>query len=362
MRTPLPCFKRLSSIRLFPLLLVVFALGACDSKAPVIEKAKAVAKLAKLVKVGVTNEKEFLNYPAVIAAQESTTLSFNVGGMITELPIVEAQQVKKGDLLAKLDQRDLIAQLDSAKAQFNNDNTAYQRAVNLMKEDAISQSVLDQRKAQQEVSKAQLETAEKALEDSVIVAPFDGAIAKVSIKLREVVQAGSAAIDLLGNGGLKAIINIPSSIIANSRGEEPATDSYVVLDAAPNRKIPAVFKEISLEADAASQTYEATFTFDSPENIVILPGMNAVVWFRDPSQKSSQNISIPLTAIATNGEQKYVWVVDSSTMNVTKRNIVIEQNIGTSVSVLSGLTVGETIVSTGITALAEGMEVAPWSK
>lgn len=362
MRTPLPCFKRLSSIRLLPLLLMVFAMSACDSKDPVAEKPEAVAKLAKLIKVGITNESEFLNYPAVIAAQESTTLSFKVGGVITELPVVEAQRVKKGDLLAKLDQRDLVAQLDSAKAQFNNDDTAYQRAVNLMKEDAISQSVLDQRKAQQEVSKAQLETAEKALEDAVIVAPFDGAIAKVSIKLREVVQAGSSAIDLLGNGGLKAIFNIPSSIIANSRGQEPATDSYVVLDAAPNRKIPAVFKEAALEADAASQTYEVAFTFDSPDNLVILPGMNAVVWFRDPSQVSSNKIRIPFTAIATNGEQKYVWVVNSSTMKVTKKNIVIEQDIGTSVSVLSGLAVGETIVSTGITALAEGMEVAPWSK
>lgn len=235
-----------------------------------------------------------------------------------------------------------------------------------MKEDAIAKSKVDDRRSKRDVAKSEVETAEKALEDSVLIAPYDGSIAKVSIKERQVVQAGNAVIDILGEGGLEAVINLPSSILARSKtnSRKPSTDSYIILDAAPDRHIPVSFKEAALEADAASQTYEVTFTFNSPEDLAILPGMNAVVWFRDPSHSTSDTnkIRIPLTAIATDGDQKYVWVVDQNTMMVSKRNVVIETNVGTTIGITSGLTSGETIVAAGISVLFEGMKISAWSE
>ena len=342
----------------------LFFLAACGSESPLPEnKTEALIRPAKLIQIGQTNSDDFLNYPAVIKSQQLSVLSFEVGGMLKELMVVEAQKVKKGEVLAQLDQRDLLAKLKSARAQYENAEAEYQRASRLIKEDAISTSLLEQRKSKRVVSKSQLETAEKALQDSVLVAPYSGAIAKVSIEKRQIVQPGKTAITILGKEGLEAKINLPSSIIAKAREQkEPATDSYIVLDAAPGRHIPAIFKEASLEADAASQTYEVTFAFDAPEDLVILPGMNAIVWFKDPSKSMSNisKISVPLTAIATDGNQKYVWVVDSSSMTVSKRNIVVETGVGASLGVISGLEPGETIVGAGVSVLSDGMKVSPW--
>ena len=358
---------KLSSFRPFSLYIcAVFLLTACGPEPPLAEnETEAPVRPAKLIEIGHTNNNNFLNYPAIIQSRQLSMLTFEVGGMLKELMVVEAQKVKKGEVLAQLDQRDLLAKLKSARAQYENADAEYQRASRLIKEDAISTSELEQRKSKRDVSKSQLETAEKALQDSVLVAPYSGAIAKVSIEKRQLVQPGKTAITILGKEGLEAQINLPSSIIAKAREQkEPATDSYIVLDAAPSRHIPAIFKEASLEADTASQTYEVTFAFEAPGDLVILPGMNAIVWFKDPSKSMSNisKISVPLTAIVTDGNQKYVWVVDSSSMTVSKRNIVVETGVGASLGVISGLESGETIVGAGVSVLSDGMKVSPWSK
>ncbi len=366
MRTKSSCCTGFSFTIFCVTLTSVFLLAACDSEPPSSEnKTEVLIRPAKLIEVGQTNSNDFLNYPAVIKSQQLSTLSFEVGGVLKELLVVEAQKVKKGDVLAKLDQRDLQAKVKSARAQYDNANTEYQRAVRLMKEDAISRSNLEERKSQRDVSKAQFDTAKKALQDSVLIAPYDGNISRVHVKKWQAVQAGAEAISIIGKGGLEATINVPSSIIARAgKPKSPATDSYVVLDASPNQRIPATFKEASLEADAASQTYEVVFTFEAPEDLIILPGMNAVVWFRDPSSSTSDTnkIRVPLTAIATDGDQKYVWIVDQNTMMVSKRNVVIEANVGTIIGVIDGLKSGETIVASGVSALSEGMKVSKWSK
>lgn len=343
---------------------VIFLLVACDSNAPLETNEEPKTRPAKLLVVGGGKQTDFLSFPAVVQSKKLSVLSFGVGGTVEKVLVVEAQKVKKGDVLATLDKRDLQAQLSSARAQFKNADTEYQRALRLIKEDAISRSKLEERKSKRDVTKSQLDTAEKALQDAVLIAPYSGGIAKVSIEQRQAVRSGEAAITLLGKGGLEAKINLPSSLVTNTGvRKKQSGDSYLVLEAAPTQQILTVFKEASLEADAVSQTIEVTFAFDAPESLVILPGMNAVVWIKDPSKSGAEEtgISIPLTAIAVDGEQKYVWIVDTNTQLVSKRNITIEEGVGINLKVLTGLIAGETIVAAGVSYLSEGMKVRPWS-
>lgn len=341
-------------------------LVACESKSPPTEKkAESLIKPAKLIEIGLTNKDDYLNYPAVIKSQQLSSLSFEANGVVKEIFVVEAQKVKRREVLAKLDQRDLEAKLKSASAQFDNADTEYQRAVRLIKEDAISRSELEQRKSKRDIYKAELDTAKKALQGSVLVAPYSGNIARVSIRKQQAIQAGEPAIVILGAGVLEASMNLPSSMIVKAKEQKgPKAPSYLTLSAAPDRRIPAVFKEARLDADATSQTYEVTFTFKAPEDLNILPGMNASIWFKDPSKSNSKTPipSVPLSAIVTDGEQKYVWVVNRESMVVTRRNITVEDGIGANLNVSSGLELGETIVAAGVSSLSEGMKVRPWSK
>ena len=161
------------------------------------------------------------------------------------------------------------------------------------------------------------------------------------------------------------MINLPSSIIAGAKEQKgPRTSSYLTLSVAPDRRIPALYKEATLDADATSQTYEVTFTFKAPKDLNVLPGMNATIWFKNPTESISETpkVSVPLTAIVTDGEQKYVWVVNRESMVVTRRNITLEDGIGANLNVSSGLELGETIVAAGVASLSEGMKVRLWAK
>ncbi len=320
-------------------------------------------KLAKIIELKKSQAESLLSFPAVIDSQNLTELAFEVGGLLNELLVVEAQSVKKGDVIAKLDQQDLTTKLKSAQAQYNNSNKEYNRALRLIKADAISRSELEKRKSKNDIDKASYLTAKKSLKDSVLLAPFDGNIAAISVSKRQVLQPGEPAITILGNGGLEAKFNLPSSVLAKANADEKSdVQAYITLDSAPDVRIPATFKEVSLQADTSSQTYPVTFAFQAPANLNVLPGMNAVAWFNAPNAKGNQNnIQIPLTAIVVEGDDKYVWVVQKDSMQVTKRAIKIAQDIGETIQVLEGLDAGDKIVSAGVSYLSEGMTVRPWS-
>ena len=337
-------------------------LTACGSEPSGDDETRA--RPAILIEAGQNTDEAYLTFPSVIQGRRGSELAFAVGGVVDEVFVQAAQEVEQGEVLARLDQRDFRSQLNGAQATYANAEEAYQRALRLLEGDAISRSEVERRKTDRDTAMAQLETAQKALDDTVIIAPFSGAVAQVSIEALQTARAGQTAITLLNTSQLKAVINLPSDFIALSKNYSDTEDSsFVILDVAPNQRIPAEFKEISLEADAASQTYEALYSFTPPDNLVVLPGMNAMVWLRDPSSNLGvDTVSVPLTAISVEQDEKFVWVVNEKTMAVSKRTVSLADGVGEQVTILKGLKPGETIVAAGVSQLAEGVKVRQWSK
>ena len=113
-----------------------------------------------------------------------------------------------------------------------------------------------------DINKAKLESAQKALNDTVLRAPYSGNISKIDLKNNQVIQQGNPVISMLALTKLEAKINLPSNIVAKAKVENYNNPIHIVLNAAPEQEIPAFIKEVSLEADPASQTYEVTFYFE----------------------------------------------------------------------------------------------------
>ena len=346
-----------------PLILAMAVLfTSCGKKSE--EDQADVIRPAKLIVIqGAVGQQRRL-LPATIGAPRTSDLSFPVGGLIMELAINEAQKVVRGQLVAKLDQRDFASKVSSATSQFGNARSEYERAVRLAKGDAISGTVLEQRKTQMDTAKAQLDAAEKALSDAELRAPFSGVISKVSARQHQNIQSGQVVASMFATETMEAIVNVPASVVAQSRSRTN-TIATVILDAAPATPLPASFQEASLEADPVSQTYEVTFSFTPPNDIVVLPGMNATVELSlemVPAASGEQSVSVPLGAIVSDGDRHSVWAVEKNTMRVSKRSITIKDGIGESLVVTDGLAPGDTIVGAGAAYLAEGMIVRPWSE
>ncbi len=341
----------------------LFAVAACGGGDADVTREPSVRPV-KLITLTAASDVQTARYPAVVSAEQYSELSFQVSGLIEEVAVVEAQEVAQGDLIARLDQRDFQSQLDSARSQFENADVEYQRAVRLTEEDAIARSVLEQRESQRDVARAQLDRAEKALDDTVVRAPFSGVVAQVPVRERENAQAGRVVAALIGEGALEVSIDLPARMVAQSQAVE-RRGAFVILEAAPDSRIEATFKEANLIADTASQTYNATFTFAPPEGLVILPGMNATLELnsaRRGEAGSAERISVPLAAIASDGNDTYVWVVDQDSMTVSKRVVTVADGIGEAAVITEGLTMGETIATAGASYLAEGMQIRPWTE
>ena len=328
------------------------------------EEREPLVRPVKMLTLSAASDLQTSRYPAVVEAGRFGQLSFQVGGMIEEIMVTDAQVVDAGTVIARLDQRDYQSQVASARAQFQNAEEEYQRGLRLAQEDAIARSVLEQRESQRDVARAQLDTAEKALEDTILRAPFAGVIAEMPVRERQSVAAGETVAALIDVRTLEVTVDVPARVVAESQ-EVENRDAFVILEAVSDSRINAEFKEASLLADTASQTYKVTFAFEPPENLVILPGMSATLELSSARRSDSTTPgrkSVPLAAIASDGTSAYVWVVDQETMTVSRRDITVADGIGEFATVTEGLSAGDTIVTAGASFLTEGMQVRPWSE
>jgi len=340
---------------------VLVVLTACG-EAEVDGPRTAAVRPVKLLTVGAAAADESRRYPALIDAAQSFELSFQVGGMIEEVLVIESQEIDEGATIARLGSRNFANDLASARAQFDNAEEEYQRAVRLAAEDAIATSVLEQRETQRDVALSQLDSAEKALADTELVAPFSGVVANLSASRLENVQPGQPVATLISADVLEAIIDLPAAVLAQTPTRTNSS-AHVLLAVAPNVRIPADFTEANLVADATSQTYSITFSFSPPEDLIILPGMSATVELSSTLDGiSDSRVSVPIAAVGSDGEGQYVWVVDEESMTVSRRDVTIEPGIGENVVVIEGLVNGETIVGAGATLVSEGLQVRAWTE
>lgn len=324
------------------------------------ESTERLVRPAQLVTVSSAVGVRRLKLPAVVGAAATSDLAFQVSGELQELQISEGDQVVKGQVLAALDQRDFLNDVASARAQFNNAEIEFERASRLVAENAIAQSVVDERKSTLDTTRASLDSALKSLDDSVIKAPFDGIVADIFVESFENIQAQSAVLTLQSQGDAEAIVQVPASVVANIENLNPI-DIELELDAAADRPMPAVFSEAASVADPTTQTFETRFSFSPPENLVILPGMTGLLTGRFEARAADNEdgllIRIPLAAVVAEAGQPYVWLVDEDTMTVSKRTVMVAPGPGSTVIVQNGLEGGDVIVGAGGHYLYEGAEI-----
>lgn len=324
-----------------------------------------VVRPAILHEIEAASDIQSVSLPAVIRANESVDITFQVGGLLSELPVTSGQDIAQGELIGRLDQRDFQNNVATAQAQFDTADSEYRRAERLVAENAISRSVYEQRKAQRDVTRAALDSALKNLEDATLRSPFAGIVARVQADQFQNVGPQEPIITLQTSEGARAEVQIPARLVATS-GQITPQETVVILDAAPDVRIPATFASIATEADEQTQTFLTKFAFDPPDDLVILPGMTGTVNFKgrrnDSGGDPNTEISVPLTAVFVDGGDEYVWLVDQDAMTVSKKSVVVGSGLGSTVRIVQGLNAGDLIVGSGVSFLHEGMQIRPYEQ
>lgn len=320
-------------------------------------------KPVKLFAIAAGSEELRVSLPGRVRAAKRSELSFKVSGPLEELPVIEGQLVKKGETIARILPRDFETSLAEARARELQAEQQYRRYKDLYTKRQASKADFDRFRASRDVARAKLEDARNALNDTNLVAPFDGVIAKKYVENFEKVQAKQPIVYLQQVDQLEVLVDVPELMMAQFR-EAPLIKVTTEFDAIAGKSYPLTVKEFSTAADPATQTYQVVLALAQPEEANILPGMTAKVTVTTEEEEAQPRIQIPAIAVLNDSDgNNYVWVFNKESRTVTKRIVELGKLAGTSNALVAdGLVGGEEIVMAGVTQLAEGMEVRPWDK
>lgn len=309
----------------------------------------------------------------VITRAKYITIGTKIQGQIVEEPIEEGKVVKKGDLLARIDDRDYQAQLSQAKADYDLalanvklkqakiDRVRALHEMNYASQDELDIAINDLAVAQAnlERAKAAIDYAKFNVSQTVIRSPIDGVVLQ---KYREagatiVYGTGSGTTDitqLASEDDMRVEVDINESDIAKVKLGMPAA---IVPDAYPDRTFSAHVVKIYPEADRQKGTVKVEVRFDQPDLSIIKPEMSAKVSFLAPDSGAPQAtiVLVPKKAIIGSGASSAVWVVrDGSIYRVP---ITTGGEFQDGIEVRRGLSGGETVIISPSDTLREGQRV-----
>ena len=347
-----------------------------------------------------------LNASGYVTARRRATVSSKVTGKVLEVFVEEGQAVRRGQVLARLDDSQVRAALAVAEAQLGSARSAaaedqarlreaeqtLARRRSLLKEGVIGRAELESAEAQVDslkariayaaqqvqVASSQVEQQRTALADMVVRAPFDGVAISKDAQPGEMISPVSAGGGFTRTGigtivdmsSLEVEVDVSESYINRVRPGQPVE---AVLDAYPDWKIPAHVITTVPSADRQKATVRVRIGFDvsgtgssraaskgAALDSRILPDMGVKVGFfadRPPAAAASPRarVLVPKAAIRTDAGKSVVFVVHDD--RVERRAITAGVADGDQVEVLSGLAGGERVVVDGPQALADGARV-----
>lgn len=343
----------------------LFSIAMLSLASPVVAEQDAEVERpprpAIIVTVSERPRETEISQPIVVQPDQSAVLTLQEGGVLQEFPVKEGLLVKRGDLIARVDTRILENNVNQARSQLAQAKVEFERAQVLLKQGNIPVSVFDQRSTEYELAELNLEASIKRLEDATLLAPFDGVIALVNVDQYQTVTAQQEIITLQSENKFRAVMHIPASQLVDATDVD-FLESYLALDVAPLISIPAEFRSLAQQADPSTQTYEAQMNFERPEGLIVLPGMTGQVYAKvvpNASKPYVEVLEVPMAAVQFDGTASFVWLVQGpeDALTVTRRDVVLEDEIGVTLAVLEGLKVGDEIVGAGASYLFEGMKI-----
>ena len=323
-----------------------------------------------------------LNATGYVVAQRKAAIASKATGRLEWLGVAEGSRVKEGEVIARLDDRDVVAQaraaeanvkaaragVDQAKVEEANARVELKRNHELVDRNFISRSALDtaqarvdraaagvaSAQAQVAAARASARNAEVAVDYTQIRAPFDGVILSKSANVGDMVTPFSSAVDSKGavvNMADMSTLEVEADVSESSLGKiKVGQPAEIALDALPDSRFRGRIDRIVPTVDRAKATVMTKVKFDAIDPRV-LPDMSAKVSFL--SQEVTAEQQKPLKAVATDA------IAERDAKPVV---FVVKDDVATAVPVTPGIKVGDLTAITGNVAAGDRVVQKPDAK
>jgi membrane fusion protein, multidrug efflux system len=174
---------------------------------------------------------------------------------------------------------------------------------------------------------AEVEDAQNKLRHTELRAPFTGLVARRLVDNFQEIQPTQPVLALEDISQVELLIDVPENVMAtaDAQGDDHGVSFSAQFPAAPEKDFPLELQEYATRADPATQTYQVVLKMAQPEGLNVITGMTATVTVAfDEQTASHQGTRVPAIAVVADPDGAgYVWVVDTATMLVHKRQVKI---------------------------------------
>ncbi|HEY9210587.1 MAG TPA: efflux RND transporter periplasmic adaptor subunit [Methylotenera sp.] len=345
------------------LALSLVLLSGCDKPA----EPPAPPRPTLIIVVGDSSALNSMVLVGEVRPRFEASQGFRISGKIIERKVDVGAQVKKGQLIARLDAADVNLNAAAAMADVRSAEASHALAVaelerqrQLFARKFISASALDIREAELKTSaarlaqvKAQANVSGNQTRYASLLADRDGVVTMIRAEPGQVVEVGEAVVQIANLKETEVLVAVPESRMAEVK---PGTPVTIKMWANPNKAYAGRVREIAPAADSATRAFNVRVSVTDADDMVKL-GMTAGVKFNQQQAPQSQ-LLIPLAALTERNGKKLVWVIDAEN-KAQPREVTAGEFSEQGVMITGGLQAGEKIAIAGVHTLVKGQQVKP---
>lgn len=324
-----------------------------------LDTSAAKAEKAKLVEVMPIQTDSFSHFIELQGKIDARNISYvappnGQGGIVKALYVTQGQTVRKGQVLARLDDQLIRQQIEPLKVQLSTAEDTYKRTKNMYDQGVGTyQQVLTAQTAVENLRK-QIGIIQKQISLMTVTAPMSGVADQVNVRVGEMftgVAGNLPQIRIVNTGDLKILTQVPENYLSKVN---VGTALEVYLPEL-KRTIKTRVNVVSKIIDPASRTFYIEAKL--PSDAAFKPNQIAMVKIRDYSNNGA--ITIPVNTLQNDEKGKFVMVAakENGKMIARKRNVTVGELYNDQLEVKSGLQSGDVLITEGFQGLYDGQAI-----
>lgn len=303
-----------------------------------------------LVEAETSGETITKTFSGVVEEGKSVNAAFLTGGKLLSLNVKEGDRVKKGQLLAVIDDTDYQIGVNQLEVQYNQMASEKKRMDEMFARHNIAPNDYEKFEAGFEQLKLHLEMAKNKLGYTKLYSPSDGFISYKFMQPGELVDAGTPIYKITDDSRLEVAVDLPLNTYINRDKIKRTFGKSSVSD----EEIPLKIDSFTPDADN-NQLYHMKLGIVSPDK-ELTTGMNLTVEIEMTNDNSGESY-IPSRAIFEDNGKNFVWTFNEMDSTIMKTPVTVIGAPVSNKSMVTGLSGSEKIVAAGVKQLQEGEKV-----
>ena len=317
------------------------------------DKAEAKVVTVSVMPIQAENFKHFVEAQGVVTSKNIVQVTPQMAGAITGIFIIEGQAVKKGQLVATIDNNVLKETLAEIKNQLDLAVTLYNKQKTLWDQQIGTEVQYLQAKANKESLERRIVTMETQLAMTKVYAPISGTVEIVRQKTGEMGSPGVPIAQIVNVGDLKITAKIADTYVGSVKQGATMTVKFPDI----NKELNAKISVVNAVVDPVSRTFGIEANIPNLGG-ALKPNQVAIVNINDLTKSNSLVVNQNIIQKTELGDIVYVAVTEKGKKVARSKVVKTGVSYNGNVEILEGLTTGDLVITQGYQELVDGTPVA----